>query len=227
LHLFSHLLTKFQRGLSVIDYEITYPSSPRFVFHDSRGIEAGAESDSHGTEAREGPDSSKLRMEYIQKFINNRAQQTRTEDQLHAIWFCMPMDTPRVPSDEFELAFLEKTVPVIAVLTKYEALVDRVKDEYKGRQVARSDILNYAKKNILDPLKNVAHAPVAIVQTHHKGEGCELLTKKTFEAIKDETLATIFAMAQQNSIKLACQLTFESNLYVYFMSIISYLFLCF
>jgi hypothetical protein len=71
----------------VIDYEITYPSSPRFVFHDSRGIEAGAESDSHGTEAGEGHDSSSLRMEYIQRFIDDRAQQTHTRDQLHAIWY--------------------------------------------------------------------------------------------------------------------------------------------
>ena len=74
--------------MSVIDYEITYPSSPRFVFHDSRGIEAGAESDSRGVEAEEEHDSSKskLCMEYIQKFIDDRAQQTRTGDQLHAIW---------------------------------------------------------------------------------------------------------------------------------------------
>ena len=72
--------------MSRIDYEITYPSSPRFVFHDSRGIEAGAESDCRGMEAGEEHDSSKLRMEYIQKFINDRAQQTRTTDQLHAIW---------------------------------------------------------------------------------------------------------------------------------------------
>jgi hypothetical protein len=139
-------------------------------------------------------------------------------------------------------------VPVIAVLTKYEALVDRVKDESKGRQVAKKDILNYAKKNIFDPLKNVAHAPAAIVQTHResfmgiiiittttitttlcfldKGEGCELLTEKTFEAIKDETLAIIFAMAQQNSMKFACQLTFRRNLCVYFINIILHLFLC-
>jgi hypothetical protein len=133
------------------------------------------------------------------------------------------------------------TVPVIAVLTKYEALVDRVKGEYEGRQVAKSDILNYAKKEVLDPLKNVANAPAAIVQTHRelflsiniitgiiikpldKGKGCELLTQKTFEAIKNETLATIFAMAQQNSMKLACQLTFKQNLYVYFINIISHL----
>jgi hypothetical protein len=123
---------------------------------------------------------------------------------------------------------------MIAVLTKYEALVDRVKGEYKGRQVVKSDILNYAKKNVLNPLKNVTPTPVAIVQTHgklfvgiiiiitiitikliDKGKGCELLTKKTFEAIKNETLAIIFIMAQQNSIKLTCQLTFKQNLYVY------------
>ena len=67
--------------MSVIDYEITYLSSPRFVFHDSRGIEAGAESDCDGVEGHD-----KLRIEYIQKFIDNRAQQTRIEDQLHAIW---------------------------------------------------------------------------------------------------------------------------------------------
>ena len=59
-------------------------------------------------------------------------------------------------------------MPVIAVLTKYEALVDRVKGEYEGRQVAKSDILNFAKKNVLDPLKNVTNAPVAIVQTHRE-----------------------------------------------------------
>ena len=72
--------------MSVIDYEITYSSSPRFVFHDSRGIEAGAESDCCGMEAGEGQDLSTLRMEHIQRFINDRAQQTRTRDQLHAIW---------------------------------------------------------------------------------------------------------------------------------------------
>ena len=73
----------------MIDYEITYPCGPRFVFHDSRGIEAGAESDCLGIEAGEGlqgHDSSKLRMEYIQRFIDDRAKQPRTADQLHAIW---------------------------------------------------------------------------------------------------------------------------------------------
>jgi hypothetical protein len=57
---------------------------------------------------------------------------------------------------------------VIAVLTKYEALVDRVKGESNERQVAKKDILNYAKENILDPLKNATYKPAAIVQTHRE-----------------------------------------------------------
>jgi hypothetical protein len=130
---------------------------------------------------------------------------------------------------------------VIAILTKYEALVDRVKSEYKGRQVTKSETLNYTKMKVLNPLKNAKNAPAAIVQTHRKlfvsiainnsniiglldkGEGCELLTKKTFEAIKDETLAIIFTMAQQNSMQLGCQLTFQHNLYEYFINVILHL----
>ena len=57
---------------------------------------------------------------------------------------------------------------MIVVLTKYEALVDRVKDEHGGRPVTKRDILNYAKKNVFDPLNNVVHLPVTIVQTHHE-----------------------------------------------------------
>ena len=52
-----------------------------------------------------------------------------------------------------------------------------------------------------------------------KGEGCERLTEKTYASMNDKTLATIFAMAQQNSMKLACQLTFEQTLYVYFIKL--------
>ena len=60
----------------MIDYEITYPNNPQFVFHDSRGIEAGAESDNE----------SELRIENIQAFIDDRAQRNRLSEQLHAIW---------------------------------------------------------------------------------------------------------------------------------------------
>ena len=76
------------------------------------------------------------------------------------------------------------TVPVIAVLTKYEALVDRVKSEFKGQQVAKSDILNYAKRNVFGPLKSDIHAPIAIVQTHRKGIIIIIATRITLKPIR-------------------------------------------
>ena len=45
--------------------------------------------------------------------------------------------------------------------------------------------------------------------------------------MNDKNLAPIFAMAQQNSMKFACQLTFKQILYVYFINIILHLlFIC-
>ena len=57
---------------------------------------------------------------------------------------------------------------MIAILTKYEALVDRVKDEYKGKPVTKKQVLNYTKENILDPLKNGIHVSKAIVHIHRE-----------------------------------------------------------
>ena len=59
---------------------------------------------------------------------------------------------------------------MIAVLTKYECLVDRVKHEsnLKGRKITKYDVSNYVKKEVLDPLKAIKNKPAAIVQTHRK-----------------------------------------------------------
>ena len=66
-----------QRGMSDIDNEITFPSNPMFVFHDSRGIESGAETD----------DDSKLCLDHVREFIHRNARNTRFRDKLHAIWY--------------------------------------------------------------------------------------------------------------------------------------------
>ena len=59
---------------------------------------------------------------------------------------------------------------MIAVLTKYEALVDRVKLKFnlKGRKATSHDILSYTNKEVLGRLKAIQNKPAAIVQTHRK-----------------------------------------------------------
>jgi len=71
-----------------------------------------------------------------------------------------------VPSDNVELLILKKLntgVPVIAVLTKYEALINRVKNE-STTQVAKR-LEKYAIENVFNPLRNM-NVLAAIVKTH-------------------------------------------------------------
>ncbi|EIM79218.1 uncharacterized protein STEHIDRAFT_116689 [Stereum hirsutum FP-91666 SS1] len=204
LSAFELLLTiKFQRGMSMIEWEISYPSNPYLVFHDSRGIESGPES--------ELGESS---IEHIWSFIEYRRAQPRLRDQIHAIWFCLPMDNPRVPSESFELAFFERDVgvPVIVVLTMYEALAERVKDKLLGREPSKEEVRRHAQKNIMKPMRRTAYPPAGYVQTHHHGDGCTMLSEKTHKTIWITGLATTFAMSQQASARLVCQEVFQNAL---------------
>ena len=107
------------------------------------------------------------------------------------------MDNPRVPSDSFELAFFNLgtgagecstfhsailqisknaivLVPVIAVLTKYEAFVERAKStlkERQGREPNKKQILAYLDEQVLINIKSTDYPSVAIVQTQRKHEG--------------------------------------------------------
>ena len=67
----SHLLihNQSQRGIHDIEDQITYLGS-NFIFHDSRGFEAGASEE----------------IEIVWKFIEKKSTATELKDQLHAIW---------------------------------------------------------------------------------------------------------------------------------------------
>ena len=65
------MLSVPQHGRSNIENEITFPSNPGFVFHDSQGLEAGGVS----------------QLDVVKDFIDRRAACVKLEDQLHAIWY--------------------------------------------------------------------------------------------------------------------------------------------
>jgi len=70
------LKPSIHRGEHNIEDEITYEGS-NFIFHDSRGIEAGAVEE----------------MVTVRDFINKRSTlDVRLRDRLHAIWYCIPLD---------------------------------------------------------------------------------------------------------------------------------------
>ena len=85
------------------------------------------------------------------------------------------MDNPRVPSDSFELAFfnlgtgagecssfhsailqISLLVPVVAVLTKYEAFLDRAKStlkERQGHEPNKKQILSYLDEQVMSNIE--------------------------------------------------------------------------
>ncbi|KAJ7817957.1 hypothetical protein B0H13DRAFT_2134021 [Mycena leptocephala] len=69
-----------KRGEHNIENQMIFKSNPGFIFHDSRGFESGALEET----------------EKAKNFIKTRAASSSLAEQLHAIWYCLPMaDTTR------------------------------------------------------------------------------------------------------------------------------------
>ena len=68
--LYSINILTTQRGEQDIENQIIYESKPDFVFHDSRGFEAGSDQE----------------MKLVQEFINKRSSSENVDERLHAIW---------------------------------------------------------------------------------------------------------------------------------------------
>jgi hypothetical protein len=62
-----------QRGEHDINDELIFMNYDGYIFHDSRGFEAG------------GADE----LETVQEFVKRKSQENRLKDRLHAIWFVL------------------------------------------------------------------------------------------------------------------------------------------
>ena len=96
-----------KRGLHNIKNEMIFRSNQGFIFHDSRGFEAGGASE----------------LDDVKLFIKQRAKEKKLPNQIHAIWlvvhvivipfpnislrYCIPMDSPR-PFTKAEEDFFSK-----------------------------------------------------------------------------------------------------------------------
>jgi len=60
-----------QRGEHNIDHELIFSHHDGYVFHDSRGMEAGSEDE----------------LKIVQDFVRRKSQARRLKGRLHAIWF--------------------------------------------------------------------------------------------------------------------------------------------
>jgi hypothetical protein len=64
-------VTFSQRGIHNIENELIFRSNPKYIFHDSRGFEAGGISE----------------LNTVREFIEQRSRSKDLNDQLHVIWY--------------------------------------------------------------------------------------------------------------------------------------------
>ncbi|KIK38147.1 hypothetical protein CY34DRAFT_407847 [Suillus luteus UH-Slu-Lm8-n1] len=64
------LMASREHGVHDIENEIVFRSNPGFIFHDSRGFEAGGHSG----------------FDKVNNFIARRSQEKRLSDRIHVIW---------------------------------------------------------------------------------------------------------------------------------------------
>ncbi|EPQ55222.1 hypothetical protein GLOTRDRAFT_42316 [Gloeophyllum trabeum ATCC 11539] len=192
-----------QRGLHVINHEITYQSNPSFVFHDSMGFESGSTVESN----------------IMLEFIHQRSGELSLADRLHAIWFCIPAGQDRVLGEpELELFkhnTFGMTVPVIVIFTKWDVQIQKannlLRHQGRTRLQAKEEAPGYAETCFAPQLQDILHTPyppraIVYLRDMHKPEGnCNQLSRVTAEVLDDAAVKRFFISRQTVADKLAAE----------------------
>jgi GTPase Era involved in 16S rRNA processing len=172
----------------------------RFVLHDSKGFEPG-EANNYDT---------------VIKFLNDRKNMT-IKDQVHAVWLCFSISVAgdrlfETGSENFLQMLSERLLgkmPIIAIFTKFDMLVDHIEiyEEYTNPE--RRDELINAKLDELcvKPFEEQIHGKTKIrhiaVSTNKEYTGTlHKLTQLTTQLVREyltEDVALLSAVAQQVS----------------------------
>ncbi|KAG1842103.1 hypothetical protein C8R48DRAFT_665541 [Suillus tomentosus] len=204
-----HKFTCPQRGLHDIDDEVVFPSNPGFIFHDSRGFEAGGVSE----------------FDKVQTFIIERSKETKITKRLHTIWFCIPMDEACRSFTAAENKFFSQcdtgSIPVIVVFTKFDALYDvaytQLKTEGKSRKDARKLAAKRAEETFANGpqlrfLKDVRKPPpchVCLPNMDKDDANSGPLIERTAATLDDEVLKRLFVTTQQTNLEVCMKYAIE------------------
>ncbi|KDQ14858.1 hypothetical protein BOTBODRAFT_32211 [Botryobasidium botryosum FD-172 SS1] len=202
------------RGEHNIEYSLMFPSSPGFVFHDSRGFESGA--------------VEELRL--VREFIQKKASLGSMKNQLHAIWYCFSTDSNRfmtAAEQEFFNTIDTGTVPVIAIFTKFDALDAIAFSMLSEQGVPFSEAQKRAPEhaqeqfdqNLLPLIKQLAHPPRAVVCLRNMNNGSPAVIQKaaseliesTGATLDDDALKVLLVQAQHVNVELCMKAAVDSE----------------
>ncbi|KAG0708371.1 kinase-like domain-containing protein [Suillus ampliporus] len=149
-------VSEYGRHKVDVNRELIAPENGQFVLHDSDGFEAG--------------DSS--RFEVVKEFLDRRRKMPELTDKIHAVWLCISIPhSDRRLLDRASREFLESrreildNIPIIAVFTKYDVLVDALElkatdSEYYNKATLERLTKDHLNRLCVQPLKDVAGSDI-------------------------------------------------------------------
>ncbi|KAG2114999.1 GTP-binding protein, partial [Suillus cothurnatus] len=200
------------RGLHDINNEMVFRSNPGFVFHDSRGFEAGSESE----------------FDKVKAFIADRSKETRIQNRLHVIWYCIPVDEASRSFTRVEMKFFSEcdtgSIPVIVLFTKFDALYEIAYAELRSKGVSREKAEELAPKHAEDSFaigpqlkflynsKDIQRPPtchVCLPNMDKDDADCGPLIERTAAALNDQVMEQLFVSTTQNNLELCMKYAVE------------------
>ncbi|KDQ12522.1 hypothetical protein BOTBODRAFT_112803 [Botryobasidium botryosum FD-172 SS1] len=201
------------RGEHNIEYSLIFPSSPGFVFHDSRGFESGAVEE----------------LELVREFIRKKANLGSMKNQLHAIWYCFSTDSNRfmtAAEKEFFDTIDTGTVPVIAIFTKFDALdaaafralSDQGIPFAEAQRKASEHAQEQFNQDLMPLIKQLVHPPRAVVclrNMHNNSspgtiqKAASELIESTSAALNDGALKVLLVQTQRVNVELCMKAAVE------------------
>lgn len=201
-----------QRGEHEIENEMVFESNPGFVFHDSRGFEAGGKDE----------------FDKVKAFITDRLTQAKIAKRLHVIWFCIPMDEACRSFTAGEEKFFTEcdtaSIPVMVLFTKFDALYGVEFRKLIKTGTSRKDAKQQAPKCAeetfaLGPqlrfLQGVRWPPkchVCLPNMNKDDADCSALIEQTAAALDDEALEQLFVSTQQTNLEICMKYAIQRTL---------------
>jgi hypothetical protein len=198
-----------------IENEMVFRSNPGFVFHDSRGFEAGGQ----------------FEFNKVKAFISRRSKEKHLSDRIHVIWYCIPMDEDGRSFTEAEVKFFSQcdtgSIVVIVLFTKFDALYDDEFAELISKGVSRKDAQALAAHHAKEAFAN---GPQLKLLYNRKGNhrrprchiclpdmdkdnaDCRPLIELTAETLDNDTLRRMFVSTQRTTLELCMRYAVERSL---------------
>ncbi|KDQ09387.1 hypothetical protein BOTBODRAFT_642937 [Botryobasidium botryosum FD-172 SS1] len=186
-----------ERGEHNINTPLVFPSNPGFIFHDSRGFEAGSDEE----------------LKTVKKFIRRKGGMRDMERQLHAIWYCIPTDNEARllsgPEQELLRECSTGPVPLVVIFTKFDSLEAKAFHELKGTGLTRQQAQQRAPQHAmtefqchyLPHLFGETRCPKHMFLRKIQGKMAELI-QLTVDAVDVDALKLLLVSVQKNNLEL-------------------------